>query len=264
MMGNVENVDEIEPAEGRTAKEYFDAVNAVIDIAEMAVAFIPGGGPAAAAARKAIKYAPVARQVAQKLPDVAPMAKAIGDSIQEKAPGIFAPGVEKVSGAIKGAADAVGERGRAAGGAIKNAVDAREQERARRAARRALLDGAGVRLTAPQFLENWADQRKLGAGFDEGYFAFSGCYALATYDSEVKKGDFSAFRDIYIGGSTNVGASIYADVSGSGNVDVYADVKYKQHVYVLLYPCPAEKIDELRASLITALDADGSYNRQRS
>ena len=47
-------------------------------------------------------------------------------------------------------------------------------------------------------------------------------------------------------------------------MDVYADVKYKQCVYILVYPCLSEKIDELEASLVTALDADRSYNRDAS
>lgn len=40
-----------------------------------------------------------------------------------------------------------------------------------------------------------------------------------------------------------------------------ADVKYKQHMYILVYPCAPDKLDELEASLITALDADQSYNK---
>ena len=60
-----------------------------------------------------------------------------------------------------------------------------------------------------------------------------------------------------------MGKAIHGDLTGLGNVDVYADVKYKQHVYILLYPCPMDKIDELEASLIAALDADVSYNKPR-
>ena len=60
-----------------------------------------------------------------------------------------------------------------------------------------------------------------------------------------------------------MGEAIHDDLIGLGNVDVYADVKYKQHVYILLYPCPMDKIDELETSLIAALDADASYNKPR-
>ena len=56
---------------------------------------------------------------------------------------------------------------------------------------------------------------------------FSGCYVIATYAHAVKKGDFSKFRDLYVGKSENVGDSIFKDLTGRGNVDVYADVKYK-------------------------------------
>ena len=90
--------------------------------------------------------------------------------------------------------------------------------------------------------------------------AFGGCYVVAVYARAVKKGDFSSFRDLYVGKSDDVGASIYGDLTGEGNADVYADVKYKQHVYILVYPCAPDKLDELQASLIAALDADRSYN----
>lgn len=58
-----------------------------------------------------------------------------------------------------------------------------------------------------------------------------------------------------------MGKSAFDDFTGRGNADVYADVKYKQHVYVLLCPCAKERLDQLEESLITALDADRSYNR---
>lgn len=60
-----------------------------------------------------------------------------------------------------------------------------------------------------------------------------------------------------------MGLGIHDDFVGRGNPDVYADIKYKRHVYVLLYPCEKDRLDELEASLITALDADESYNRVR-
>lgn len=42
----------------RSAEDYVNAANAVIDIAEIAVSFIPGGSAAATVATKALKYAP--------------------------------------------------------------------------------------------------------------------------------------------------------------------------------------------------------------
>lgn len=172
-------------------------------------------------------------------------------------------GVEKALGTVKGAASAVGEKGSRVGNSIRSKVDARAEEKARKEARRAILDGAGIRMSSEQFLDNWKSQEKIPGQTSEGYLSYSGCYVIATYPSSVRKDDYSTFRDLYVGKSNNIGTSIYSDLTGEGNVDVYADVKYKQHVYVLLYPCAPEKADQLESSLVIALDADESYNRAR-
>ena len=132
-----------------------------------------------------------------------------------------------------------------------------------KAARKALLDGAGNKLIVDQFLQNWDLQVSPVGMLGDGYMAFGGCYAIVTYSSAVKRGDFSNFKDIYIGKSENMGEAIHNDLIGLGNVDVYADVKYKQRVYILLYSCVLNRLDELEASLIAALDADLSYNKPR-
>lgn len=263
---SIESVDDVvdSPASRRSAEDYVNAANAVIDIAEIAVQFIPGGGAAAAVASKAVKYAPIARKVIEKLPDVAPIAKRAAEVVQEKAPDAVGAKAGKASDVMKGVAAAAGERGQAAADAIKKSFDARAQEKARREARRALLDGAGIRMSVEQFKDNWTTQEKIGAQATEGYLSYCGCYAIVTYSHAVKKDDYSLFRDIYIGKSTNMGLSIHADITGGGNPDVYADVKYKQHVYVLLYPCAPNKLDVLASSLIAALDADSSYNMART
>ncbi len=79
----------------RTAEDYVNAVNAVIDIAEIAVSFIPGGGAAAKVATKAIRYAPAARKLVSKIPDVAPIAGQVAGKLQQKAPdAVGGPGGE--------------------------------------------------------------------------------------------------------------------------------------------------------------------------
>lgn len=255
-----------EPKEKRSAEDYINAANAVIDIATLALPLIPGGKVAVAAAA-AVKFAPAAKQILQKLPDMAPVAQKAAGAIQEKAPEAVNAGAGAVFGAVKGAVDtvggAVGGIGHVAGDKIKGTFDARAQEKARREARRTLLDGAGIRMSVSQFMENWNNQAKLQQA-DSDYLAYSGCYAIATYGGAVRNDDFGSFKEIYIGKSENMGKSIHADIVGLGNVDVYADVKYKQHVYVLLYPAEAEKLDTLEQSLITALDADSSYNKAKA
>ena len=155
----------------RSAEDYVNAANAVIDIAEIAVSFIPGGSAAATVATKALKYAPKARLIINHLPDVAPVAGQVASKIQEKAPDALGGHAVKLFGAAKDAAAAVGEKGQAAGDAIKKSFDVRAQEKARREARRALLDGAGIRMSVSQFLENWDTQEKLDQA-NGGYLAY--------------------------------------------------------------------------------------------
>ncbi|OUO86761.1 hypothetical protein C2L80_12785 [Rubneribacter badeniensis] len=251
----------------RTAQDYIDAANKVIEIAEIAVSFIPGGAAATKAAKIATKAVPLARGAIKAAPAIAPVvspfAKKAADAVAGKAPEALSAGAEKVAGAAKGAAATLGAAKDKAAGAVRSAADARAQERARKTARKTLLDGAGIRMSAETFLENWSTSDKLGVTPGGGYLGYSGCYAIATYDAAVKKDDYGTFRDIYVGKSSNMGASIHADVSGKGNHDVYADVKYKQKVHILLFPCPEDSLDQLEELLITALDADTSYNASK-
>lgn len=165
----------------------------------------------------------------------------------------------------KGAAEAAGGAIDGARITVQGAIDVRAQEKARKLARKTLLDGAGIRMSSTSFMENWDVQSKLPEGSaGGGYLDCCGCYAIITCDGAVHKDDYSKYRELYVGKSVNMGVSIHDDFIGKGNPDVYADVKYKQHVYVLPYPCQEDKLDQLEESLITALDADDSYNRERS
>lgn len=252
----------------RSADMYVDAVNAVIGLAGMAVPLLVPGGKAAAVAGAVVKAAPVIQGVANQLPKIAPVvapaAKKVAGVAAEKAPGAVAAGFGKVAAVAKGAAAAAGDAVGGARNTMQGAIDARAQEKARMLARKTLLDGAGIRMSSTSFMENWDVQSKLQeSGAGEGYLSYCGCYAVIACDGAVHKDDYSKYREIYVGKSTNMGKSIHDDFVGRGNADVYADVKYKQHVYVLLYPCSEDKLDQLEESLITALDADSSYNRER-
>lgn len=266
---------QIASVEERSAEKYVDAVNAVIGLANMAVPLLVPGGKAAAVAGAVAKAAPIAQAAAAQLPKVAPVvapiAKKAADAAAERVPEAVDAGARRVGAAAKGTASRVGGALGGASNAVRNAADARAQERARKLARKTLLDGAGIRMSAEKFMENWAMQASLGgaagtasAGVTGGYLAYSGCYVIITCDGAVHKDDYSRYRELYVGKAENMDASIRADFVGLGNPDVYADVKYKQHVYVLLYPCERENLDALEASLVTALDADASYNRARA
>lgn len=251
-----------DPSTNRSANEYIDAANAVIEIAEIVIPLIPGVGPVANVAQKALKFAPGAKAVIKKLPNVAPAAQAAMNVFQEKAPDAINAGADAFAKGVKQAIDPLNSKIQEAGSAVQEAIDVKAQEKARKQARSALLDGAGIRMSAQQFQDNWSSQDKLGEQAN-GYLDYCGCYVIATYPGAVRKDDYGSFRDVYVGRSEHMGAAIQDDLAGRGNVDVYADVKFKQHVYVLLYPCNADKLDTLERSLITALDADASYNQPK-
>lgn len=248
----------------RGAADYRMAVNAVIDILEQADKVVPKDGKLAAIVRAAKTVAPYARQVLEIAPAIAPAAEQAVAVIREKAPDAVNDAADKVVSVAKGAGGAVAERGKAMSNAVHDAFESRAQAKARVEARRALLDGAGNKLEVKDFEKTWEMQRNLSQGDDsDNVFACCGCYAIASYPTTVKKGNYHKFQGIYVGKSRDIFQSIHDDVIGKGSVDVYADVKYKQHVYVFMYPCVEDKLEELEASLIAALDADESYNAKR-
>lgn len=267
-MGNQPEPSKV--VEGRSAEDYRGALDTVLTIAEgvLGVVPVPQAKAAALAVGAAKSVASFARDnhdvILKVAPLVAPAAEKaadIGKGAIAKAPEGVGRGAGKVFGAARNAAGVLGDAASQAkgvvGGKVHGVTDRRAQEKARRDARRTLLDGAGTRMSVDRFLENWNMQEVVS---DDDYLDFSGCYVIATYARAVKKDDYSEYRDIYVGKSLSMGRSVYDDVSGKGDVDVYADVKYKQDVYVLLFPCREDKLDQLKGSLVVALDADASYN----
>lgn len=254
----------VQPSENRSAEMYVDAVNAAISLVDLAIPYIPQGGKAAVVANAVKKAVPAMRAAADQIPKVAPVVapavKKVADGAAQKLPEAVGTGVGKAADTVRGVADAAGGIALGAHAKVRDSLDVRAQEKARKLARKTLLDGAGIRLSSEKFLDNWKMQEKISDSKGT-YLAYSGCYVVITCDNAVRKDDYSKYRDLYVGKSSEMGKSIYNDFVGKGNPDVYADVKYKQHVYVLLYPCANDKLDELEQSLITALDADDSYNR---
>ena len=267
-----EELEGTKVVESRSAKDYEKALDTVLAIAEgvLLVAPVPQAKVAGAAigvAKKAVGFARNHHdEILKVAPLAAPAASKVADAAKdamEKAPAGVSRGMGKVFGAAKSAAGVVGDAASQAKGAVgdrvRTASDKRAQEKARLEARRTLLDGAGTRMSVDRFLENWELQKTVSDG--DSYLDFSGCYVVATYGHAVKKDDYSQYRDIYVSKSNHVGSSIRDDLSGKGNPDVYADVKYKQDVYVLLFPCEESRLDQLERSLVVALDADASYNK---
>lgn len=254
----------------RSDADYAKALGTVLDIADFALSFVPGGSAASGAVKIVAKAAPAAKaavsgakRAMEENPELA--GKTVGavsmaagavahaaPEIKERAGGLFS----KVRGAVGGAA---GSAAAGVAGKVREASAARRESKERDRARKTLLDRAGSTIAAERFLENWSAAADAG----EAYLDYSGCYVVVTLDRGIKK-EASDYRDVYVGSSESMGEAILKDLVGLGNPDVYADVKYKQDVRVMLFPCRREKIEQLRDSLVVALDADESYNRTRA
>ena len=229
----------------------------------MAIPLIVPEAKAVHAAKVVATAAPVVKAAAEHLPDMIPVVKPALDKASEamkERSQSKGSKENKLRAMMQSSADCLKQKSQEVADAMRDQREAREQEKARIAARKALLDGAGIRMPVEQFMENWKTQKQASGMLADDYLAYAGCYVLATFASTVKKDDFSTFKELFVGKSERMGADIYRDIVGLGNVDIYADVKYRQHVYVLLFPCAAEKTGELYDALVTALDADQSYN----
>lgn len=247
-----------EKARAKTAEDYQAAVDAVFNVAGMAVDALC---PKAKIGKVAVAAAlPVVRAAAQAAPYVGKMAQPTLAKMADAAPDAVQRAGAAIGDAAVGAAGAVGAAAKKAFDPIGDALDARKETQAQVEARRVLLEGAGVRMSVERFRENKASHEFASTG--EGYLGYSGCYAFAVYEHAPKEKGFGRYHDIYIGKSDDIGRSIADDLAGRGNVDVYADVKYEQDALLFLFPCQVENLERLHQSLIVALDADESYNRE--
>lgn len=107
------------------------------------------------------------------------------------------------------------------------------------------------------FLENWNTYR-----FNDK----SGCYIILIYKhrplfSTAQKG--KRYNEVYIGQSVNMHKRVYNHLTGHGNGDVYADVKYGKHVFLKFIPCTIEQLNKYEKELIKLFNATESYNRTK-
>ena len=115
-------------------------------------------------------------------------------------------------------------------------------------------------ITAKAFFENFENNVSSEVDLSDGYMAIAGCYAVVTMKSAREK-DPSAYEDVYVGCGKSMGFSIYTQLCGFGNVDVYADFKFKRHMMILLFPCEEKDLESRYEALVRDLQAESSYNK---
>ncbi|MBQ8806224.1 MAG: GIY-YIG nuclease family protein [Bacteroidaceae bacterium] len=114
-----------------------------------------------------------------------------------------------------------------------------------------------IPINTKDFLDEWEYYRQ----HDQ-----AGCYVILIYKRRpfiktVKKN--KRYQAVYIGQSINIHKRVYNHLTGHGNGDVYADVKYGKHVFVKFIPCDSEQLNKYEKELIRLFKATDSYNRTK-
>lgn len=183
------------------------------------------------------------------LPYVEPAVKKYGPIVAEQ----ISQKAGQAGNAVKGFQGAVFEKAQQ----IKdNKAHKKELEEARNRAITSSISSVSAEEFFKSFEANISDVNDLKTG----YMAISGCYVILTMKSNREK-DLSEYKDVYVGCSDTVGFGVYSQLCGFGNVDVYADFKFKQPMKILIYPCDSDQLESRYASLVQDFQSVSSYNK---
>lgn len=183
------------------------------------------------------------------LPYVEPAVKKYGPIVAEQ----ISQKAGQAGDAVKSAQSAVFEK-------AQQLKDNKAQKKELEAARSKAIASSISSVSAEEFFENFEANISDVNNLKNGYMAISGCYAILTMKSNREK-DLSEYRDVYVGCSETVGFDMYSQLCGFGNVDVYADFKFKQPMKILIYPCDSDQLKDRYASLVQDLQSVLSYNK---
>lgn len=183
------------------------------------------------------------------LPYAEPAVKKYGPIVAEQ----ISQKAGQAGDAVKSAQSAVFEK-------AQQLKDNKAQKKELEAARNRAIASSLPPVSAEKFFENFEANISDVNNLKNGYMAISGCYAILTMKSNREK-DLSEYRDVYVGCSETVGFDVYSQLCGFGNVDVYADFKFKQPMKILIYPCDSDQLKDRYASLVQDLQSVLSYNK---
>lgn len=126
-------------------------------------------------------------------------------------------------------------------------------------AKRTVLENANIRVPLTKLVEQLNSEDEAIRVANMGILDAPGCFAIATYGKLDRVGDPTDYRGVFVGRATCVGDGIAATIVPSGNADVYADIKYRQNVWVYVFSCVEEKLAEKHEALASLLEANESY-----
>lgn len=170
---------------------------------------------------------------------------------------------EIMGSAAAGAAKVAGDVTDSAAETMKASAEKRAQEKALAEARQQLLQSATAKMKAVDFEAEWDKAQQTGT---IAPLKSPGYFVIAVYKSKPIESRLHDYKEVFVSRSENTGASLHRHLSGEGNPDVYADMKYGQHLLVFAFPDFDFEDDnnETLRQFVTALRADVSYNARVS
>lgn len=173
----------------------------------------------------------------------------------------FGPDAAKqISKKAKQAGQAIGGAKDSVIGKLKQHQETKEQQKAREEAQQRAVASSLPPVSATEFFKSFEANVSESDDLKTGYMAIPGCYAILTLKSAHEK-DLSAYKDVYVGCGESIGFDVYSQLCGFGNVDVYADFKFKEPMTILVYPCDKDQLKDRFSALVSDLQAEESYNK---
>ena len=126
-------------------------------------------------------------------------------------------------------------------------------------AKRTVLEHANIRVPLTKLVEQLNSEDDAVRIANMGILDAPGCFAIATYGKLDRVTDPTDYRGVFVGRATCVGDGIAAAIVPTGNADVYADIKYRQNVWVYVFSCVEEMLAEKHEALASLLEANESY-----
>ena len=156
----------------------------------------------------------------------------------------------KIKKSINGAISKVADAKNNVAAAYSSKKNAKNLAKQLKKAKQYVLESASQTITYKEFKKQRDGISAAGDALTTGLYAGSGCFIIATYSNFDHDHDLTDYLNVYVGSGLSLGVAIEEACSRNGDPDVYADVKYKQNVYIYSYPCLETQLSVKNEALI--------------
>ena len=115
-------------------------------------------------------------------------------------------------------------------------------------------------------VDEFVEKAHLAQEDGHGFYDVPGCFLIVSYAKPPKKRTpLTGYSGIFIESTQNLREGILLQISGKGNSDIYADIKYQRtSTYVVLFPESGQRKPDIEQKTLIELFDDGSnrlYNK---